>query len=378
MVRQERFWTEARYKFLNWLGILVNLFITGWESLERGRLDYFLSGTDPFPPGLKMLNLKLKLTITGLNLISTGFLADSLRRLRDQFNKDSRLAVNKKTMCLHVTVLFIHISFVIVNELITIYTFLNPNPKNKDYLNITRTLAWTSQSISQTIMIYLFVQFSQPPKAEGEDSDSEEEINGFRDPNMDMLYYTRQMPKMQRIKNVGYDIDQSKGAMEVLFDERDDDGEFRLETEEPDFLVEESNINGFNQRVTQKWGKEETKLRMAVFVSFVKESDTLAFRKKTKKARVSVRLTTRNSCLNASVASATGRFSINEGVVEEPELQTTGKFGAALAESAKSDPSLSYKSLSDGKSGHEPTVQGSTPSTQPSDGFSPQDKDLDF
>ena len=82
---------------------------------------------------------------------------------------------------------------------------------------------FTSQSVSQVIVIYLFVQFSKPVslakdvKDENESDEEYEEISN-RDPNLDMMYYVKNMPKMQRIQNVDYDLDKNKGALEYLFE----------------------------------------------------------------------------------------------------------------------------------------------------------------
>lgn len=98
-------------------------------------------------------------------------------------------------MCLHVTALFIHTFFMVGCQFVTIYTFQHPSPQNSDYLNISRIAMFTSQSISQAIVIYLFVEFSKPvslqKEREDSDSDFDEEFDTRRDPNLDMMYYVR-------------------------------------------------------------------------------------------------------------------------------------------------------------------------------------------
>ena len=79
---------------------------------------------------------------------------------------------------------------------------MNPAPINKNILNISRICLFGSQSISQAIVIYLFVQFSKPVSltkdVESDDSDSDEyEIDERRDPNIDMMYYVKQMPNVK-------------------------------------------------------------------------------------------------------------------------------------------------------------------------------------
>ena len=70
--------------------------------------------------------------------------------------------INQKTMCLHVTALFIHTFFMVFAQIVTIYTFENPSPYNSNILNVSRIFLFTSQSVSQVIVIYLFIQFSKP------------------------------------------------------------------------------------------------------------------------------------------------------------------------------------------------------------------------
>ena len=65
-------------------------------------------------------------------------------------------------MCLHITALFLHTFVVTVVQYITVDTFMNPVPKDDAILNISRIVLFASQSISQAIVIYLFVQFSKP------------------------------------------------------------------------------------------------------------------------------------------------------------------------------------------------------------------------
>ena len=99
-------------------------------------------------------------------------------------------------MCLHVTALLIHTFFMVACQFVTIYTFEHPSPQNSDYLNVSRIAMFTSQSISQAIVIYLFIQFSKPVSIsqqdeQASDSDFDEEFDTTRDPNLDMMYYVR-------------------------------------------------------------------------------------------------------------------------------------------------------------------------------------------
>jgi len=139
--------------------------------------------------------------VTALLVVSAGFLADALRRLKKSFSKSNKLVVNEKTMCLHVTALFLHTVVIVIVQYITVYTFINPSSKDDFVLNVSRIVLFASQSISQAIVIYLFVQFSKPQSlmkdqgrtASGSSSGSEEERDVEK---LNMLFYIKQMPKM--------------------------------------------------------------------------------------------------------------------------------------------------------------------------------------
>lgn len=86
--------------------------------------------------------------VTALLVVSAGFLADALRRLKKSFSKSNKLVVNEKTMCLHVTALFLHTVVIVIVQYITVYTFINPSSKDDFVLNVSRIVLFASQSIS--------------------------------------------------------------------------------------------------------------------------------------------------------------------------------------------------------------------------------------
>jgi hypothetical protein len=131
--------------------------------------------------------------------------------------------VNAKTMCLHVTVLFIHTLVVLVTQAITYWSFVHPTPKSSDTLNISRIVLFGSQTISQVIVVYLFLQFSMPKKIGGIDndgqamsvyeSDSEElEDTHGRENELDMLWCIRSMPKMEAKAKVDFNLPPSDSS----------------------------------------------------------------------------------------------------------------------------------------------------------------------
>jgi hypothetical protein len=189
-------------------------------------------------------------------------------------------------MCLHVTALLIHTFWLVWVEILTVISFMYPKtPHIGKYLKLSRIFCYFSQAISQTIVNWLFIQFAMPVSLKQEvkgddDSDYEEEFDQMRDPNLDMMYYVKGMPKMQRLKDVDYEIDRNKGALDYLFEEREQDGS--IFAVERDIYDEDVKIDGFHDEVTKKWGEEETQLRTAIYISFVKKQDTFHFRQKIK------------------------------------------------------------------------------------------------
>ena len=124
-------------------------------------------------------------------------------------------------MCLHVTALFMHTIVIVVVQFITVYSFENPSPKDDLILNISRICLFGSQSVSQTIVIYLFVQFSKPQslmeeRAKSEESDLTDDMDGSQDEKLNMLLYIQSMPKMVK-SGVTLHIDNSKSALEQLY-----------------------------------------------------------------------------------------------------------------------------------------------------------------
>ena len=251
--------SETSYDALNWVGIIVNLIFCLYVGWKRGMLMYD-SAFDKHPHELGVTVMILYAILTILLIVSALFLADALRRFKKSFGQDKRLVVNQKTMCLHIIALFIHTFFISVTQAMTIYTFMEPAPFNYSMMVVARMVRDTSQSISQIIVIYLFVQFSKPAvvKTEEGESDSEEER---RDMNLDMMYYVKNMPtvQMKRIKDVDYDIDKYTSAKEYLYDNRGEATSFiapYLDNDNDE--IEEGKIESFTNEIQKNWGEQES------------------------------------------------------------------------------------------------------------------------
>ena len=63
---------------------------------------------------------------------------------------------------------------------------------------------YTSDSVSQVVMLYLFIQFSAKKKKAREafDEEEDEELNELEADNTEMLYYMRQKPGFNRRPNL--------------------------------------------------------------------------------------------------------------------------------------------------------------------------------
>ena len=64
------------------------------------------------------------------------------------------------------------------------------------------------------------------------------------------------MPKMRAIKKVSYEIDKDKGAIEQLFEDAQQDGEYELV--EQDMIAKDDDIGEFVDRMSLRWGEEES------------------------------------------------------------------------------------------------------------------------
>lgn len=148
--------SEKGYEALNWVGIIINLGFCVWVGWKRGMMDYDSAfGKPTHELGVTVMTLYSIITV--LLIFSAIFLADALRRLKKSFNQDNRLIVNQKTMCLHITALFIHTFFIAMLQVVTVYTFMNPAAVNYKIMIVSRIILFTTQSISQVVVIYLFV-----------------------------------------------------------------------------------------------------------------------------------------------------------------------------------------------------------------------------
>ena len=149
---------------------------------------------------------------------------------------------------------------------------------------IVRMVRSTTQSISQVILIYLFVQFSKPDVMKTEEGDSDEEERC--DMNLDMIYYMKNVPKMQRIKDVDYNVDIYKSAKQYLFEDESLKGSYKekgFHVPIDAYNTEETQIDNFKNEMQKNWGKRESKLRTAIYVSFVKSTETNIIHENTKK-----------------------------------------------------------------------------------------------
>lgn len=115
-----------------------------------------------------------------LLIVTAVFLGDALRRLRNQIINQNQMQIAKKTMRLHVFVMFFHsVTFTICNVTLVTSNFL-PSSEAAALAavwNTTKILMFIAQSISQLIIMYLIRQLSKPivyQKKEIEEDDIDE------------------------------------------------------------------------------------------------------------------------------------------------------------------------------------------------------------
>ena len=68
-----------------------------------------------------------------------------------------------------------------------------------------------------------------------------------------MMYFVKTAPKMKRIRDVSYDIDQNKGAAEILFDDKDAPSVWYADESEFD----DAEIDKLTDHMSVAWGGEE-------------------------------------------------------------------------------------------------------------------------
>ena len=103
--------------------------------------------------------------------------------------------------------------------------------------------------------------------------------------NIDMLYYVKNMPTMKRLKDVEFDVDKYTSAQQYLFEDEGLDGSYRIRSSDFNNDEEDIKVETFTNEIQKNWGKQESQLRTAIYVSFIKDTDTHLFRKKLKKRR---------------------------------------------------------------------------------------------
>ena len=127
-------------------------------------------------------------------------------------------------------------------------------------------VCWISQSISQAIVVYLFVQFSRPvvfKKAGEGESDSDEDER--RDPNLDYIGVSNLNASKKTIAN------------QYLFGDEGLDGTLQF------------SIENFEKEIQENWGEQENQLRTAIYCSFIKDTDTNLLLKKFKQRKSNYR-----------------------------------------------------------------------------------------
>lgn len=106
-------------------------------------------------------------------------------------------------MRLHVTALFIHTIFLAFFQACVVLLYKTQGSVKWTIVKaVAKATMFTSQSVSQIIVIYLFQLFAIPVSlkkdVQEEDDEYEEEFDRARDPNADMMFYVKNMPKVKR------------------------------------------------------------------------------------------------------------------------------------------------------------------------------------
>jgi len=138
--------SKNSYKLISWTGVFVNFALCFAIAYQR----YYLSLAIAYGTASGTMfdtQLNLQLSADGLLAISAIFLADALRRLKNEFSQNSKFVENRQTMCLHVYVIFGHSLVLIATQFVLIYSVKHPSPTSNLMVAIARVVLISVEAI---------------------------------------------------------------------------------------------------------------------------------------------------------------------------------------------------------------------------------------
>ena len=147
---------ENIYTVVNVAGMFINFVPIVMLSYVRGQLTIDSAGQVPSESIVDWVKYLYHI-VTFLQLVSAIILADALRRIVASLRKNPVLSTNYRIMWLHITMLTLHVGIFTLVAYFVFRAFDNPTEKNKLLQSYSRIALFTSQTVVQCILIYIFV-----------------------------------------------------------------------------------------------------------------------------------------------------------------------------------------------------------------------------
>ena len=147
---------EKLYKLVTLVGLLVNFIPCAMIGIARGKLTYDTGEGLPTGTTLNWVEGTYH-ACTALMLFSAVVLIDALRRISVSLDKNPLVQINTRVMYMHITMLTIHVIAWLAAEFFVFRAISDPSTTNKILQSISRIVLFTSQTIVQAILIYVFL-----------------------------------------------------------------------------------------------------------------------------------------------------------------------------------------------------------------------------
>lgn len=282
--------TERKYKLINY-GFIA---LFGSVCLAACTLRYLVAmqfvDRPHFPTHRMLLSIFIMYgVICLLMVVAAVFLGDALRRLRKQILSQRTFTLAIRTMRLHIFVMFFHtISFTFaLMAACSAFLFPTANSSMLILWNVSKLTLFFTQSISQGIIMYLIWKLNGRVVVKKEEDDDDVDSNDTESDFGYLMYMSKGSVRLNNSKNRFFDDDNfSRRDSDDDLENRlslnegppEDEAESKRSHSETSFMTHSTESRDSLVPLTKRriqetydaWGgKEEAKLRAAIFVSFL-------------------------------------------------------------------------------------------------------------
>lgn len=193
---------------------------------------------------------------------------------------------------MHVAVLVCHVchaGFTVYFQITVLRLLVNYNdPHGQFKKNLSRLMMYTTDAITQIVMLHLFKQYAHPAgKQRQESSSSEEEELIGKNSNLEMLYYMKTKPiyKTKKVADSYKPRDLGTLSDSARYSQQDQE-----ESDNDDFQLDSYQLQSFHSRASQNWTTtEDREFKIAVYTTFFNDKEIQRMRNQIKKARLNLR-----------------------------------------------------------------------------------------